>query len=151
LVALVAALSIACGDDGGSGSSGGDENGGDPWTAPAALNTTATDDFGDEDEGIAPSQDWNPQVTSDGAGSLVAVWVSDNPLDDTIGLDWDILAARSTDDGATWTAPAALNTNATSDSGTDMRGKLGGRVGIRRLARRHDRPGLGHPGGALHR
>jgi hypothetical protein len=40
-------------------------------------------------------------------------------LDDTIGTDADILVARSTDDGITWTAPAALNTNAASDAEHD--------------------------------
>ncbi|NIP86081.1 MAG: hypothetical protein GTO03_11145, partial [Planctomycetales bacterium] len=49
----------------------------------------------------------------------VAVWKSAENLGGTIGTDWDILVARSTDNGATWTAPAALNTNADSDSGDD--------------------------------
>jgi Neuraminidase (sialidase) len=85
---------------------------GTTWTAPAALNTSAVNDS----EG-----DSRPQVTTDGAGSWVAVWFSRDSLGGTIGPDADILAARSTDDGATWTAPAALNTNATSDSGDDAR------------------------------
>lgn len=39
-------------------------------------------------------------------------------LDDlgaTIGTDSDILIARSSDAGVTWTAPVALNANAASD------------------------------------
>jgi SH3-like domain-containing protein len=80
------------------------------WTAPAALNTNATSDSGGDS--------W-PQVTTDGAGSWVAVWTSGDSLGGTIGTDGDILVARSTDDGASWTAPAAPNTNATSDSGGD--------------------------------
>jgi hypothetical protein len=80
------------------------------WTAPAALNTNAASDSGD---------DSMPQVTTDGAGHWVAVWVSDDSLGSTIGTDYDILVARSTDNGATWTAPAALNTNAATDSGSD--------------------------------
>jgi len=81
------------------------------WTAPAALNTNAASDSGDDDV---------PQVTTDGAGSWVAVWESDDALSSTIGTDSDILVARSTDNGANWTAPAALNTNAGGDSGNDF-------------------------------
>ena len=45
----------------------------------------------------------------------MAVWYSGK----TPGVDEDILAARSTDNGATWTDPATLNTNAATDSGDD--------------------------------
>jgi hypothetical protein len=86
-------------------------DGGVTWSAPAALNTNASTDLGD---------DWDPQVTTDGQGAWAAVWVSEDSLGDTIGTDWDILVARSTDDGFTWTAPAALNTNAASDSADDF-------------------------------
>jgi hypothetical protein len=85
-------------------------NNGATWTAPAALNTNAATDSG--------SDRW-PQVTTDGAGKWVAVWESTENLGGTIGGDWDILVARSTNNGATWTAPAALNTNAATDSGSD--------------------------------
>jgi hypothetical protein len=80
------------------------------WTAPAALNSNATGDSG---------RDWSPQLTTNGEGSWVAVWSSGDSLGGTIGTDWDILVARSTDDGASWTAPAALNSNAAGDSGDD--------------------------------
>ena len=61
-----------------------------------------------------------PQVTTDGAGSWVAVWHSGDSLGGTIGTDGDILVARSSDAGACpGRAPAALGTNATSDSGGD--------------------------------
>jgi Neuraminidase (sialidase) len=80
------------------------------WTAPAALNTNAASDVED---------DSRPQVTTDGKGAWVATWHSLDSLGDTIGTDWDVLVARSTDNGATWTAPAALNTNAASDMGSD--------------------------------
>ena len=63
--------------------------------------------------------DNNPRVTTDGLGNWVAVWRSDDSLGGTIGTDPDILVSRSTDDGASWTAPAALNTNAATDSGGD--------------------------------
>ena len=77
------------------------------WTAPAALNTNAASDAG---------RDIFEQVTTDGQGTWVAVWQSRDSLGDTISTDWDILVARSTDGGVTWTAPAALNTNAGSDA-----------------------------------
>ncbi len=82
------------------------------WTAPAALNTNADTDS---------SEDSSPHVTTDGAGNWIAVWLSDEPnIGVGIGTDYDILVARSTDNGATWTPPAALNTNAGSDSGGDF-------------------------------
>ncbi|MCH8346841.1 MAG: exo-alpha-sialidase [Chloroflexi bacterium] len=84
------------------------------WSAPAALNTNATTDTGLDGFIFGP-----PQVTTDGTGSWVAVWMSQENLGGTIGTDNDILVARSTDNGATWTAPAALNTNATTDAGAD--------------------------------
>ena len=81
------------------------------WTAPVTLNTNADTDAG---------PDWNPQLTTDGAGNWLAVWRSQEILlGGNLGLDWDILVARSTDNGATWTAPAALNTNAATDTGDD--------------------------------
>ena len=46
----------------------------------------------------------------------VAVWTSVDDLGGTIGTDIDILVSRSTNNGASWTAPAPLNTNAASDS-----------------------------------
>jgi hypothetical protein len=82
------------------------------WTPPAALNTNAAADSGN---------DFQPQVATDGAGNWVAVWYSYEDLGGTIGTDSDILVSRSADNGVTWTAPAALNTNAPSDSGVDSR------------------------------
>jgi Neuraminidase (sialidase) len=90
-------------------------NNGATWTAPAALNTNAASDVGDDSQ---------PQVTTDEKGTWVATWHSTDSLGDTIGTDRDILVARSTDDGATWTAPAALNTNAASDAESDTNPQL---------------------------
>jgi Neuraminidase (sialidase) len=80
------------------------------WAPPAALNTNAATDS---------AFDNMPRVAGDGAGNWVAVWESDDSLGDTIGTDRDILFSRSSDDGATWTASAPLNTNAATDSGED--------------------------------
>jgi hypothetical protein len=81
------------------------------WTPPSLLNTNAATDSG---------EDRYPQVTTDGGGHWVAVWYSADSLGGTIGTDYDILVARSTDNGVTWGAPAALNTNAATDSGDDF-------------------------------
>ncbi|MGB2984614.1 MAG: sialidase family protein, partial [Phycisphaerae bacterium] len=79
-------------------------------TYPEPLNTNAASDTG---------WDWRPQLTTDGAGNWVAVWESYENLGGTIGTDYDILFSRSIDNGANWSPPAALNTNAASDSGGD--------------------------------
>jgi Neuraminidase (sialidase) len=88
-------------------------DGGVTWTDPAALNTNAATDhpFNDHDA--------SPQLTTDGRGNWIAVWQSWHSLGDTIGSDADILFARSVDGGVTWTDPAALNTNAASDTASD--------------------------------
>jgi Neuraminidase (sialidase) len=86
-------------------------DGGVTWTDPAALNTNAATDLS--------AADTSPQLTTDGQGNWVAVWRSSNSLGETIGSDADILFARSTDGGATWTDPVALNTNAPSDDVDD--------------------------------
>ncbi len=80
------------------------------WSAAAPLNTNATTDAGD-DESV--------QLATDGNGNWVAVWESDENLGGVIGTDLDILVSRSSDHGATWSAPAALNTNAAVDSDDD--------------------------------
>lgn len=81
------------------------------FSAVAPLNTTAASDT---------ASDNSPSVATDGAGNWVAVWVSNDTLGGTIGSDFDVLFARSTDDGATWSAPAALNSNAATDAGSDQ-------------------------------
>jgi hypothetical protein len=85
------------------------------WSDPEPLNTNATTDT---------EADFHPQVTTDTKGTWVAVWQSRDSLDDTIGTDYDILTARSTDEGVTWTPPATLNTNAATDRGEDTRPQL---------------------------
>ena len=88
---------------------------GESWTDPQALNTNAAVDSEDDA--------W-PQLTTDSSGNWVAVWASNDDLGGTIGTDRDILFARSTDNGANWTAPEPLNTNAASDGSFDLRPEL---------------------------
>lgn len=84
------------------------------WSAPAALNSSAaTDSRGDE----------SPDVTTDGFGTWVAVWESNESLGSTIGTDDDILVARSIDDGVTWSAVTTVN-DAANDSGNDVTPRL---------------------------
>jgi len=80
------------------------------WSAAAPLNSNAASDSG---------PDFSPVLAVDGHGHWVAVWQSNDTLGGTIGSDTDLLYAVSSDVGATWSAPAAFNTNAATDTGTD--------------------------------
>ncbi|UCE58928.1 MAG: DUF4215 domain-containing protein [Phycisphaerales bacterium] len=84
-------------------------------TFPAALNTNAASDSG---------HDLNPQLATDGQGYWLAVWHSSDDLGGTIGTDYDIFFSTSTNNGASWTGPEPLNTNAASDAGTDAHPQL---------------------------
>jgi len=82
----------------------------DPFEPAIVLNTNASTDLGADDF---------TAIETDQAGNWVAAWRSTDSLEGTIGTDPDILVARSSDDGATWTAPQPLNANAATDSGSD--------------------------------
>ena len=87
---------------------------GTTWTDPATLNTNAaTDD-------PAFGQDLNPVIATDKKGNWVVVWHSRENLGGIIGNEEDIFFSRSTNNGVTWTAPAVLNTNASTDSLGDL-------------------------------
>lgn len=79
------------------------------WDKPVAMSTGTTPKGADD----------SPQVACDGKGSWVAVWSSRDTLGGTIGTDSDILVARSSDDGKTWSKAIALNSNAATDSFDD--------------------------------
>jgi len=80
------------------------------FKTPAPLNTNSATDNGD---------DAKPIVVTDKLGHWVTVWQSDDTLDDTVGSDFDIFVSRSDDNGATWSPPETLNSNAPSDAGDD--------------------------------
>ena len=115
-------------------------NAGATWTNAVPLYADAATDTGNDD---------HPQIVSDGAGTWIVVWDSNGRF----GNDRDVLYARSTDGGVTWSAPAALGSNASTDRGSDQRPQLatdGARhvdrgVGLERHARRHDRQRLRRP------
>ena len=81
------------------------------WTTPRVLNTNAATDTGD---------DFLPALGRDIAGNWVVVWISDDSLGGTIGTDFDVFVSTSADNGANWTSPQALNTNAATDTGHDF-------------------------------
>lgn len=82
------------------------------WSAPTYLNSNApTDTTYEQDTGVS--------IATDKLGHWVAAWHSESTLGGTIGSDPDILVARSTDNGATWTAAAPLNTDAAGDTRGD--------------------------------
>ncbi len=85
------------------------------WSNPIALNTNAATDAGD---------DGGARIATDGQGHWVAVWASNENLGGTIGTDYDLLVARSIDNGATWSPPKPLNTNAATDTGIDAGVKI---------------------------
>jgi len=80
------------------------------WSTPVPLNEDAATDTGSDED---------PRLVTDGAGHWVAVWSASDGLMGDLGADYDILVARSADNGKTWTAPAALDANAATDSDDD--------------------------------
>jgi hypothetical protein len=86
------------------------------WTARADLNNNAdTDEGGDSNVQIV----WGAQNTT-----WTALWQSWDSLGDTIGTDGDLLFARSTDDGLSWSDPAVLNSLAATDTEDDKKPQL---------------------------
>lgn len=82
-------------------------DGGATWSDPAAL---TTDDFAEQ----------GPVVATDGAGNWVAAWSSTNDLGGIIGVDYDILFTRSTNNGQTWSTPTFLNSLAPTSNAGDF-------------------------------
>ncbi|MHC4234004.1 MAG: sialidase family protein, partial [Planctomycetota bacterium] len=67
-----------------------------PWSDPDALNSDAATDT---------ANDLDAEIATDGNGTWVVVWHAvDTGSSTSTGIRW----ARSSDNGATWTDPAAL-------------------------------------------
>ncbi|MBI4559075.1 MAG: carboxypeptidase regulatory-like domain-containing protein [Candidatus Hydrogenedentes bacterium] len=86
------------------------------WSFPVVVNNSATTDTG---------TDQFPQIATDTRGNWVAVWETDDTLGGTLSGDRNLLAARSTNNGTTWTAPVVVNSNAITITGPDYYQSLG--------------------------
>src|SRR5207249_4238249 len=89
------------------------------WSAPVWLNTNAAVDSG---------SDINIRLATDERDNWIAVWSSSEPTlgggEGGVFGEYDILTARSSDNGLTWSTPADLNTNAMTDKGYDMNPRI---------------------------
>jgi hypothetical protein len=81
------------------------------WSPVTPLYANAVSDGNAHDD--------NPQVCVNGRGDMIVIWSSTNSLGGTIGSDRDLLVSRSSDGGASWSAPAALHSTFASDNGDD--------------------------------
>jgi Neuraminidase (sialidase) len=95
-------------------------DGGVTWSDQQALNSNAAQDTSGAG-GSYPGIDNRPTVLSCGADTWIAAWQSREDLNDA-DIDSDIFFSRSVDDGASWSASQALNTNASTDLGDDLFG-----------------------------
>ncbi len=77
------------------------------WTGAAPLNNNAATDI---------NADNSPRIATDEHGRWLAVWQSVRMAS---GADSEILFARSVDNGANWSNPLPLNSNAAFDTGDD--------------------------------
>ena len=86
-------------------------NDGADWTEPRPIDPVARGDSA-------------PRIASDGHGNLLATWSTYSDWGKTLGTDPDVMASLSTERGATWRVPTALNTNAVVDDWRDYNGDL---------------------------
>jgi hypothetical protein len=80
------------------------------WSDAKTLNASTT---------LELRQNLSPRIRTDGAGTWLAAWRSNDDLGGAIGNDFDILFRRSTDNGESWSGQAPLNSNASEDTGLD--------------------------------
>jgi len=66
----------------------------------------------------------DPRVETSGNGVWICVWESNDTLNGFVGSDFNIQVARSVDNGANWSGPALLNSNATATVGLDRKPRL---------------------------
>ncbi|NUM52461.1 MAG: exo-alpha-sialidase [Candidatus Hydrogenedentes bacterium] len=92
-------------------------NDGDSWSAPAFLNSNAANGSSDDGNAFLAVRD---------AGTWIAVWESNDTFGGAIGSDYDILFARSTDGGETWSDAQPLNSDAATDQGATPAGNDAG-------------------------
>lgn len=80
------------------------------WSAPTPLSPAFASDR---------AEDGDPALASNGKGTSVVVWTSTNDLTGGSRRDRDIHYSVSADNGLSWSAPRALNSNAPRDWGDD--------------------------------
>ncbi len=80
------------------------------WSAPAQADPLS---------GMDVDQDLDPVVAASETGSWMIAWASNSIRTGVGTADFDILMVRSNNDGLSWSAPALLNTNGTTDAGDD--------------------------------
>jgi hypothetical protein len=81
-------------------------DGGATWSPPTGLNANDAE----------PGHSAASRLASDGAGNLVAAWATKETLGGTLAPGaLHVVAARSTDSGATWSFPAAVDARAGTD------------------------------------
>ena len=88
------------------------------WSSAVLLHSSFRRDAG---------VDIDPSIAGDNfihSNRWIAVWSSTENVGGVIGTDADILFSVSTDNGAFWSTPAALGTNAVTDTGADTRPRI---------------------------
>lgn len=85
---------------------------GDTWTNPVLL-----------PGGLYGSMFWahESNVVTDGLGTWLISWIFD---DDTPGVDSEVMVSRSSDNGATWSLPMLIASDAATSSGYNNRPRL---------------------------
>jgi hypothetical protein len=84
-------------------------NTGTSWSNVATLNSNAATDSGSGDV------DRQPAIATDGAGTWMTVWSSDDDFGGTGHPEYDIFFSVSTNNGTAWSTMAPVNSNATTD------------------------------------
>lgn len=67
-----------------------------------------------------PAVQRNADITSDGHGQWITVWHSTEPVGDDVDGTYDVVFARSTDDGKTWTHKAKVAVDQPGDMREDL-------------------------------
>lgn len=86
-------------------------NSGQTWSRVGIVNDNAATDLGSDEF---------PRIASDGYGTWVVVWNSNNTLDGKGFGDDHVFYSRSTDNGTTWSPVAEIDANAATDPGYDI-------------------------------
>lgn len=81
------------------------------WSTPKALNSNAATDSGN---------DRIPRIATDGQGNWISTWYTTDSLGGAVKAGSNILFARSTDNGQTWSDARPVNPNVLTVGGLDI-------------------------------